>query len=121
MITLPEYKTSKRISLYLSTNDEVDTLRILENIFETGKEAFVPRYAGSAMSMVKLRNMEDYESLPLTKWNIKQPAMDDVREDAMENGGLDMVILPGVAFTKSGDIFLMRPNILSHGKFPGRI
>lgn len=38
------------------------------------------------MEMVKLNNWEDYESLPLTKWNIKQPKVSDNRENAMETG-----------------------------------
>ncbi|KAK2584307.1 hypothetical protein KPH14_006700 [Odynerus spinipes] len=99
---LPQYQNSKRISLYLSTADEIDTLPILKNIFETGKEAFVPRYAGKNMEMVKLLSMDDYEKLPLTKWNIKQPDTSENRENALENGGLDLILLPGVAFTKSG-------------------
>ncbi|XP_011309117.1 5-formyltetrahydrofolate cyclo-ligase [Fopius arisanus] len=99
---LPEYERSRRVSLYLSTEDEIDTVKILDDIFKKGKEAFVPRYVGNSMSMVKLKDMEDYEKLPLTKWNIKQPAKGDIRDDALETGGLDLVILPGVAFTKSG-------------------
>lgn len=35
--------------------------------------------------MVRLQSMSDYESLPLTKWNIKQPAMEG-RENALETG-----------------------------------
>lgn len=38
------------------------------------------------MEMVKLNDMKDYESLPMTKWKIKQPNVDDDRENAMENG-----------------------------------
>lgn len=104
-----------------------------------GKEAFVPQYHGKTMEMVKLRSIEDYEALPLTKWNIKQPSVIEQRENALETGklydksnlknifrdkayfvklfnslnlklcrfsiagGLDLIILPGVAFTVNGE------------------
>ncbi|KAL7293654.1 hypothetical protein TKK_0012733 [Trichogramma kaykai] len=102
LISLPEYQSSQRISIFLSTPEEVDTVNILEDIFNKNKEVFVPRYNGKTMEMVKLYSMEDYEKLPLTKWNIKQPTVQEIRERAFENGGLDLIILPGVAFTLSG-------------------
>lgn len=83
---LKQYQLSKRISLYLSTKDEIDTLLILKHIFDTGKEAFVPQYHGKTMEMVKVRSMEDYETLPLTKWSIKQPSITEQRENALETG-----------------------------------
>lgn len=37
--------------------------------------------------MVKLYDFDDYEKLPLTKWNIKQPNADDAhRENPMLTG-----------------------------------
>lgn len=36
--------------------------------------------------MVKLESLRDYDTLPLTKWNIKQPNLSDQRENAMETG-----------------------------------
>lgn len=38
------------------------------------------------MEMVQLYSIEDYNSLPVTKWNIKQPNIDDERPNAMETG-----------------------------------
>lgn len=36
------------------------------------------------MEMVRLYGMEDYNTLPKTKWNIKQPSLDEKRENPME-------------------------------------
>lgn len=66
--------------------DEVDTFPLLKAAISAGKECFIPHYKGSQMTMVKLSSMEDYERLPVTKWNIKQPADDDIRPDAIETG-----------------------------------
>ena len=38
------------------------------------------------MEMVLLKDLHDYNALPTTKWNIKQPSHDDIREEALENG-----------------------------------
>ncbi|XP_037035108.1 5-formyltetrahydrofolate cyclo-ligase isoform X2 [Bradysia coprophila] len=96
------FKQSSRVSVYLSTDGEVSTKELLNVMFEEKKEVFVPSYSGKTMKMVKINDIEDYESLPLTKWNIKQPRAGDSRENANLTGGLDLILLPGVAFTKSG-------------------
>ncbi|KAF7381461.1 hypothetical protein HZH68_015409 [Vespula germanica] len=106
---LPQYQNSKRISVYLSTKNEIDTTLILTDIFEKGKEVFIPRCDGKVMEMVKLSSMNDYEKLPLTKWNFKQPDISEARENAFQNGELDLILLPGVAFTYNG-------KRLGHGK-----
>ncbi|XP_060536586.1 5-formyltetrahydrofolate cyclo-ligase isoform X2 [Cylas formicarius] len=102
LLALPVFQTSQRVSVFLSTEDEINTEPVVRKIFEDGKTCFVPRYSKAGMQMVRLYSMDDWENLPLTKWNIKQPALKEQREDALETGGLDLIIIPGVAFTKEG-------------------
>lgn len=54
------------------------------------------------MDMVQLHSMSDWETLPLTKWKIKQPLLTDKRESVLETNNIDLIITPGVAFTKTG-------------------
>ena len=72
--------------------------------FRCGKRCYIPRYfmGGNRMEMVLLKDLEDYESLPVTKWNIKQPADEEIREEALNCGGLDVMLIPGMAFTQNG-------------------
>ncbi|XP_075165611.1 methenyltetrahydrofolate synthetase [Haematobia irritans] len=97
------FRSSKRISIYLSTATEVDTNDLLSECFRLEKHVFVPTYEGSNMEMVRLKNLKDYDSLPMTKWKIKQPRADEGRENALTNGhGIDLFLIPGVAFTLIG-------------------
>ncbi|GAB6019583.1 hypothetical protein CHUAL_001152 [Chamberlinius hualienensis] len=100
------YKKSQRISVFLSMDDEIRTLDILKKMFEDGKLVFIPRYSNKLgrMDMVLLNDWDDYEKLPTTRWNIKQPPVDDNRLEALskDSGGLDLVIMPGLAFTIKG-------------------
>ncbi|XP_061388039.1 5-formyltetrahydrofolate cyclo-ligase [Musca vetustissima] len=97
------FRNSQRVSIYLSTASEVDTGDLLSECFRLEKHVFVPTYEGSNMEMVRLKNLEDYNSLPLTKWNIKQPSAKEGRENALTNGqGIDLFLIPGVAFTLNG-------------------
>ena len=86
-------------------NDEVNTNRILEDVLSGGKTCYIPRYeeGSNRMEMVRLRDLEDYERLPRTRWNIKQPPLEEDREEALQSeAGLDLIIVPGLAFTRTG-------------------
>uniref|UniRef100_A0A1L8DZM5 5-formyltetrahydrofolate cyclo-ligase n=2 Tax=Nyssomyia neivai TaxID=330878 RepID=A0A1L8DZM5_9DIPT len=102
VLALPEFKAAQRISVYLSTDAEVNTVELLKEMFKQNKEVYVPTYHKSTMEMVKLKDFADYEALPLTSWKIKQPKWSDNRESALEvAGGLQLILMPGVAFTES--------------------
>ncbi|CAM1313963.1 MTHFS (predicted) [Pycnogonum litorale] len=98
------YKNSKRISMFLSMNDEIRTEDMMKQMFRDDKILFIPKYdkKSSHMDMVELHSLEDFQLLPSTDWNIKQPKHDDLRPDALTTGGLNLILVPGLAFTKSG-------------------
>nr|CAD7449224.1 unnamed protein product [Timema bartmani] len=104
LLSLPEYQKSNRVSVYLHMDDEVRTSHILEDIFHTGKICFIPRYATDSthMDMLRVNTLQELESLPLTKWNIRQPLISDERENALNSGGLDLIVVPGLAFSHQG-------------------
>ncbi|KFM74430.1 5-formyltetrahydrofolate cyclo-ligase, partial [Stegodyphus mimosarum] len=101
------FKGSHRISIYLSINEEirVQTAGILEQIFKQDKECFVPKFTPNShtMAMLKIHSLEDYAKLVADNWEVKPPTGEDMkREDASSTGGLDLMIVPGLAFTKRG-------------------
>ncbi|XP_042278132.1 5,10-methenyltetrahydrofolate synthetase (5-formyltetrahydrofolate cyclo-ligase) isoform X1 [Thunnus maccoyii] len=101
----PKYVSCKRIAVFLSMDDEVRTEEIIKDVFKGGKSCFIPRYESSSthMDMLKLNSLQDMETLPLTSWNIQQPADDDnSREEALAAGGLDLILMPGLGFDMSG-------------------
>lgn len=107
LFALTEFQAAKRVGLYLSLPSvEVDTVGILEHCFAQGKQCFVPKYQPKSrvMQFVQLTSMADYEALPVEpKWKIKQPdPSDDNRMEALSTGGLDILLMPGVAFTRDG-------------------
>ncbi|KAF5906180.1 5-formyltetrahydrofolate cyclo-ligase, partial [Clarias magur] len=82
----PRYRSSHRIAVFLSMHDEVRTEAILQHMFSNGKVCFIPRYQSNSshMDMLRLNSMEDMNSLPVTSWNILQPAENDTqREEAL--------------------------------------
>lgn len=126
------YQEAKRICVYLSMpTGEIQTDAIVRHALESGKKVFVPYLhkakspspdrPRSVMDMVNLLSVSDYDSLTRDSWGIPTIGADtvDQREHILENstkesGGLDIVLMPGVAFDidpKTG--FVRR---LGHGK-----
>lgn len=105
MIAHSQYQKCKRISIFLSMPDEIETEEIIKDIFQRGKTCFIPRYQSQSnhMDMVKLASPEEISSLPRTSWNIHQPGEDEDREEALSTGGLDLIFMPGLGFDKQGN------------------
>lgn len=100
-----QYQKSQRVSIFLSMPDEIETEEIIKDIFRQGKTCFIPRYQlqSSHMDMVRLASPEEISTLPKTSWNIRQPGEDEVREEALLTGGLDLIFVPGLGFDRHGN------------------
>lgn len=105
LISHPAYQKSQRLSIFLSMPDEIQTDSILKHALENDKTVYIPRYDSKStyMDMVRLHSWEQYDALPTTRWNIKQPPLGENCEQALNTGGLDLVLIPGLAFTRAGD------------------
>lgn len=131
---LQTYKAAKRIGIYLSMPAaEIQTDEIVRDALRSGKTVFVP-FLGkhqnappdtpkSVMDMVDLRSLSDYTSLKRDSWGIPTIGRDTVSEREgilgywtknTSNEGLDMVLLPGVAFDVDSENGRIRR--LGHGK-----
>lgn len=141
LLNLRQYQEAKRISVYLSMpSGEVQTDEIVRHALRSGKDVFVPYLHKNEettkedgeiapkkiMDMVKLKGLEDYERLERDSWGIPTVTDDTVggRErilgESEKDGkvqlsqGLDLVLVPGVAFDLDGQTAVIRR--LGHGK-----
>jgi 5-formyltetrahydrofolate cyclo-ligase len=141
LLNLRQYKEARRISVYLSMPvGEIQTDEIVRHALSSGKDVFVPylhKNEGTrkeddepvpkkVMDMVKLKGLEDFEGLERDSWGIPTVTEDIVegRErilmDSSKYGevkkvkGLDLILMPGVAFSVEGQQAIVRR--LGHGK-----
>jgi len=51
------------------------------------------------MEMYQVASWDELQALPLTPWNIRQHGPTEGLTDALSTGGLDLIIVPGLAFS----------------------
>lgn len=130
------YIEARRVSVFLSMpTGEIQTDTIVRHALGSGKEVFVPylhrnplapspTLPARVMDMVRLRNLQDYESLKPDRWGIPSIDPSTVHERQRVLGGpdahhsesvvLDLILMPGVAFDLSPETGELRR--LGHGK-----
>jgi len=127
LLSLPEYQSARRISVYLSMpSGEVQTAAIVRDALGSGKRVFIPYcykrehvQAGqqkSIMDMLELESLKDYESLKPDSWGIPTPSKDSLQQrrncfggmgksegkvNKSTDDGLDLIVTPGLGFDRS--------------------
>ncbi|PSS02165.1 hypothetical protein BD289DRAFT_458238 [Coniella lustricola] len=138
LLEFKPYVDANRISVFLSMpSAEVQTDEIVRHALSSGKHVFVPYLHKSplpanpdipprVMDMVRLRDVQDYESLKRDKWGI--PSIDSATinqrqrilggggsdEHQSDKGTLDLILMPGVAFDVAPESSEIRR--LGHGR-----
>ncbi|KAK6197471.1 5,10-methenyltetrahydrofolate synthetase [Scheffersomyces amazonensis] len=103
----PQFKKAKKIALYMNMPDsEIKTLEIIRSCFKLGKSVYLPKCnyhktlirKHNHLTMLKMETFDDVLSLhPRGKYKLLEP---EVGHDVIdEETGLDVIIVPGVAFT----------------------
>jgi 5-formyltetrahydrofolate cyclo-ligase len=126
---------ARRIGIYLSMpNSELQTAAIVRHALQNGKKVFVPylhksdvESAGvpkSIMDMVDLYDIADFESLQRDSWGIptidessvekRQRVLGNIYGAKSERVALDLILMPGVAFSEDVESGYIRR--LGHGK-----
>ncbi|QRV91227.1 5-formyltetrahydrofolate cyclo-ligase [Ceratobasidium sp. AG-Ba] len=109
-----EFQTSTSVSCFLSMEGEVDTDGIVRSALDSvtipelrqpkGKTLYVPRMNGRVINMLRVYDIQDLDSLEAGKWGIREPSPTrdgSERQEALQNGGLDLIVMPGVAFDRN--------------------
>lgn len=92
------YKSANKIFIYVSYGSEIDTKKIINKSLDEGKRIFIPRteYKAKLMDAVEIRSLYDLKE---EKHGILEPSID---KEAIDPNELDLIVVPGVAFDKSG-------------------
>jgi 5-formyltetrahydrofolate cyclo-ligase len=106
LMQLPEYRAAETILWYLDCRSELRTRHALPSALASDKKIVVPYctvddFAANKLGLWWLQNMNE---LVVGKWNILEPPRDrwgDPGREALPEQ-LDVVIVPGVAFSRSG-------------------
>lgn len=113
--TLPAYRAARTIAFYMHMDTgELQTAAMIANAFEDGKRVFLPHIVrlqpGEAhpwfpsqkthLRMLELPSLAAVHALePRGKYRLREPTEG---MNALTDGGLDLVVLPGVGFSTTG-------------------
>ncbi len=106
LVQLPEYTAAKSVLWYLDCRSELRTRHALPQALSSGKQIGVPYCTVDDFGANKLViwRLESMEELIVGKWKILEPPRERWGEAGkqIEPEQLDLVIVPGVGFSREG-------------------
>ena len=100
-VSLPEYQNAKTVLFYLDVRTEVRTRHYLPTALTHGKRIVVPYCVDGLLELFLLENMDE---LDVGMYKILEPKAElrEVPEKKVDVKEIDLVMVPGVAFDRTG-------------------
>lgn len=98
LFSLEEWKKAKTIGITISIPPEVPTVRIIEQAWSEGKEVAVPKCNPEKKTM-EFKKISSFNQLESVYYGLLEPVEETAKARKEE---LDVMIVPGLAFTKEG-------------------
>lgn len=95
LITVPEFKRADRIYTYVSMDNEIDTIMLIDYSLSLEKRVFVPQVSGRDMEFYEI---SDISELSPGYMGIYEPDINGREPDYSRTG---FMCMPGLAFDKS--------------------
>lgn len=99
MLAWPIFQAATCVAIYVSVRKEVDTHRLIDQALEMGKQVCVPVTQGKGV--MAFQALFSLDELQPARFGLLEPAYDAAQVVVPE--GLDLVMMPGIAFDKSGN------------------
>ncbi len=98
---IDEFKKSKTIMIYVSYGKEINTHDFISECISMGKNVITPicRYSDRTLILGKTKSFP--EGFNMTKYGILELEPNECEQ--IDPKDIDLIIMPGVAFTKQGD------------------
>ncbi len=95
LITVPEFKRADKIYTYVSMDNEIDTIMLIDYSLSLEKRVFVPRVSGRDMEFYEI---SDISELSPGYMGIYEPDINGKEPDYSKSG---FMCMPGLAFDRS--------------------
>lgn len=95
LITVPEFKRADRIYTYVSMDNEIDTIMLIDYSLSIEKRVFVPRVSGKDMEFYEI---SDISELSPGYMGIYEP---DINGKELDYSRTGFMCMPGLAFDRS--------------------
>jgi 5-formyltetrahydrofolate cyclo-ligase len=93
---LPQWQSAKKVLVYVSKNDEVDTHQLTKDCITSDKTVYVPKVSGKTLSICPIKAWEQLEP---GAFGILEPC--EVLDPAHPEE-IDLILVPGLAFDQTG-------------------
>lgn len=99
IVNSKEYKEAKKIFIYVSLEDEVDTIQLIKEALKDNKSVYVPYILSKKQGMIAVE-IKSLQELEVGSYGILEPR--NINNTIEDKDELDLIIAPAVAITRDG-------------------